>query len=326
MKVNRFALFTGFVLAVNLLVIMWGAYVRATGSGAGCGSHWPSCNGEIIPQSPQTATVIEFTHRLSSGLAFVLVAVLLVWAWRRFPKGSPTRSVALLSMIFIISEALVGAALVLFKWVAGDTSTARVIVMALHLLNTLLLLGALTLVLWHSSGGRRLRFNTHNVAFWTLLAAVIAVSILAVSGAITALGDTLFPVASLREGIQQDFASTANFMVRLRVFHPILAILTGTFIFVLSLLMGMFYPQRWVRRFAGTLIGLFLLQLTAGLINLGLRAPVWMQLVHLLLADLVWIFLVFLSASVLSQPGVGETGETMELKDHAYTQRVDERG
>jgi len=250
----------------------------------------------------------------------------LVWAWRRFPKGSPTRSMSLLSMVFILTEALVGAALVLFKWVAGDTSTARVIVMALHLLNTFLLLGALTLVLWYGSGGRRLRFNPRDLAFWTLLAAASAVSILGVSGAITALGDTLFTVATLQEGIQQDFSSSAHFILRLRVFHPILAILTGTFIFVLSLLMGMFYPRLRVRRFAGTLIGLFLLQLAAGLTNLVLKAPVWMQLVHLLLADLVWICLVFLSASVLSLPGPGESGETMELKDHAYTQRVDERG
>ncbi len=40
------------VLLWNVLVALWGAYVRATGSGAGCGSHWPTCNGEILPRAP----------------------------------------------------------------------------------------------------------------------------------------------------------------------------------------------------------------------------------------------------------------------------------
>jgi heme A synthase len=94
-------------------VILWGAFVRATGSGAGCGSHWPLCNGELVPRAPQVETVIEFIHRATSGLAFLLVLGLFVLAWRVYPKGDLVRRAAALSFLFIVTEALVGAGLVL---------------------------------------------------------------------------------------------------------------------------------------------------------------------------------------------------------------------
>ncbi|MFN8454080.1 MAG: COX15/CtaA family protein [Anaerolineae bacterium] len=72
-KLDRFAKYVWTVLAYNLAVILWGAFVRASGSGAGCGSHWPLCNGEVIPRTPQMETLVEFTHRLTSGLALLLV-------------------------------------------------------------------------------------------------------------------------------------------------------------------------------------------------------------------------------------------------------------
>src|SRR5215470_12384698 len=115
MKLDRFAKYTWFALAFNLLVIVWGAYVRASGSGAGCGSHWPSCNGEVVPLRPGAATLVEYSHRVSSGLVLVLVAALVVWAFLAVPKGHPLRRGAVLSLVFTLSEAAVGAGLVLFK-------------------------------------------------------------------------------------------------------------------------------------------------------------------------------------------------------------------
>lgn len=142
------------VLAFNLAVVLWGAYVRATGSGAGCGSHWPLCNGEVIPRALEVETQIEFAHRLSSGLALLLVIGLFVGAMRLYPRGHVVRSGAGLSLLFIITEALVGAALVLFSWVAQDASLGRVISVAFHLINTFLLLATITLTAWWSSGGK----------------------------------------------------------------------------------------------------------------------------------------------------------------------------
>ena len=157
----NFPKFAWFVVVFNIIVILWGAVVRATGSGAGCGSHWPTCNGEIIPPSHQIETLIEFTHRLTSGIAFLLVLGLLIWAWKIYPKGHQVRKASFAAMIFIISESLVGAGLVLFEWVAGNISTARVIVMGVHLLNTHLLLAALTIVAWLASGGGEIKIKVY---------------------------------------------------------------------------------------------------------------------------------------------------------------------
>jgi heme A synthase len=292
---TRFAKYAYAVLVFNLGVILWGAFVRATGSGAGCGSHWPTCNGEVLPRAPQIETIIEFVHRLTSGLAFLLVLGLLVWALRSYPKGHRVRSGAWLSFVFIITEALVGAGLVLFEWVAHDQSLGRVISMGVHLLNTFLLLAALSATAWWAHGGERIHFKGHGVGVWLFASAFVLLMLLGVSGAVTALGDTLFPAGSLAEGVAADFEPTAHFLVRLRVWHPVIAILVGLYVTFLAGLIAMFRVTPVIRRWCAVLFGLFVVQLIAGVVNLLLLAPVWMQLVHLLLADLVWISLVFLA-------------------------------
>jgi len=297
MLLNRFAKYAWAVLVFNLGVILWGAFVRASGSGAGCGSHWPLCNGEVLPRSPRVETVIEFAHRMSSGLAFLLVLVLLIWAIRTYPKGHPVRLGSGLAMFFIITEALVGAGLVLFRWVAEDASTGRVISIAVHLVNTFFLLAALTLTAWWESGGERLHLRGQGAILWLFLFALFGVLALGVSGAITALGDTLFPSESLAAGVVQDFSPQAHFLIRLRVWHPLIAVIVGFYTLFLAGLVAMFRVTTRVRRIAGFLAVGFVLQLLAGLVNLVLLAPVWMQIVHLLLADLVWIGLVLLAAA-----------------------------
>lgn len=283
------------VLVFNLFVILWGAFVRATGSGAGCGSHWPLCNGVIVPRSPSAETMIELIHRLTSGLAFLFVVVLVIWVFRSVAAGQPARKTATWAMVFITTEALVGAGLVLFEWVAQDQSTGRVISMAVHLVNTFLLLGALTATAWFLSGGESLQLRGQGVGVWLFLAAFILLIVLGISGAVTALGDTLFPASSLQEGIEQDFQETAHFLVRMRAWHPVIAILVGLYTTFLAGLLAMFRVANHIRRLCAVLFGLFILQLIAGVINLVLLAPVWMQLVHLLLADLVWISLTMLA-------------------------------
>lgn len=297
MRLNRFSKFAWIVLFYNILVVLWGAYVRATGSGAGCGSHWPLCNGEVIPRAPQLETIIELTHRLTSGVAFLLVVGMLIWAFRKYPKAHIVRKGAGWSTFFIITEALVGAGLVLFEWVAHDASLGRVISMAVHLINTFLLLAALALTAWWASGGDQPNLKGHGVQTWLFGLGFLLMLVLGVSGAVTALGDTLFPSASLAEGLREDFSAEAHFLVRLRVWHPVIAILTGMYLLFLAGFIAMFRVNPTIRRLAAALAGLFVIQGMAGLINLALLAPVWMQLVHLLLADLVWLSLVLLAAA-----------------------------
>lgn len=284
----------------NLGVIVWGAYVRATGSGAGCGSHWPLCNGEVIPRAPSVETMIEFSHRITSGLALLLV-VAMVWMARRvFEKGHPARKGAWISLGVMIVEALLGAGLVLFGLVADDDSITRAVVMGLHLVNTLLLLGALTLAAWWASGGGAFRAAGNQGMEVVLGLGIVAMLVLGASGAITALGDTLFPVGSLREGIAMDFSPTAHILLRLRILHPVLAIATGVYLALAAGTAALFRPSPFVKKMALALVGLFLLQIALGFLNLYLLAPVWLQLLHLLVADLVWIALVLLSAGTLS--------------------------
>ena len=291
----RFSRYAWWTVAAILVVILWGALVRATGSGAGCGQHWPLCNGEIVPQAPATATIIEFTHRLTSGIAFLLVVGLFAWSRRAFPPGTRVRAAAGYSLLFIITEALIGAGLVTFGLVGENDSTLRAVYLAGHLLNTFLLLGALALTAYWA--GTPPPEETRRPSPWLLGAGLGAILVVGMTGAIAALGDTLFPAASLQEGLRADADPGSHVLVRLRVFHPVLAILAGMYISLM--VWGVERkkgPAARASRWGRALTGLVMLQLGVGVINLLLLAPTVLQLTHLLVADLLWISAVVFAA------------------------------
>lgn len=292
------AKFAWATLIVNVGVIVFGAYVRATGSGAGCGANWPSCNGEFIPSTFDDARAIEFTHRVTSGLALILVAVLVWRIWRAYPSGHRVRRGAAYSGVFIIGEALIGAVIVLYEWVADDASVARTAAVPLHLVNTLLLLGALTLTAWWVSGGGSLGFDRDRRFARRWVVGGVGVVLIAATGAITALADTLFPPESLIEGLREDFTGAEHFLTNLRVVHPIVAIAVGGYLVWLARRFGMTGRGRPASLAILVLVGA---QLVAGALNIALLTPVWLQLVHLLLADLVWVALVVFGAELLSE-------------------------
>lgn len=301
-RLPKFAVFAWAVLGYNLLVIVWGAYVRATGSGAGCGDHWPLCNGEIVPRAPQIATLIELSHRLTSGVALLLVVALAVWALFAYPRRHRVRRGAALSLLFILTEALVGAGLVLFQLVAENASMARALFMSVHLTNTFILIAVLSITAWWASGGAWWRWREGgrlNVAF---VVALLAMIVLGISGAVTALGDTLFPVSSFAEGWRQDFSPTAHVLIRLRILHPTIAVAVSAYLIALAVAAAAHRPDRKTKQLSAALIALIVVQIGAGLLNVALLAPVWLQLLHLLLADLNWIAVVLLAASALADP------------------------
>jgi cytochrome c oxidase assembly protein subunit 15 len=307
-RAASFFRFSAAVLAATLAVIVWGAYVRATGSGAGCGSHWPACNGEIIPRNPSTETLIEYTHRATSGVAFLLVLVQAILAFRVFPRGHGVRRAATAGLVLMITEALVGAGLVIFEMVAGNTQTARAFWMAAHLLNTFALLAALGLCTWRSRPAPA-RPDSAGVSLAPGFAPAVTVGLVtlllvAVTGAVVALGDTLFPAASLGEGLRQDFAAGAHLFVRLRVLHPVLAGLTALYLLVVTALIAARDPAGGLRRLATAASGLVLGQVVVGLANLVLLAPVALQLIHLLLADLLWLAVVVLASELRAHRSV----------------------
>lgn len=293
---DRLARYSWFTLGYNIAVILWGAFVRATGSGAGCGSHWPLCNGEVIPESPGTKMLVELTHRVTSGMALLLVVGLVVLAWRHRPKGHPARRAAALSMVLMLTEAAVGAGLVLFELVADNKSMARAMFMGVHLMNTFFLLGFLTLTAHFASGGAAYRWRGRAALGAGIgMAALIAAG---VSGAVAALGDTLFPATSLAEALRQDLSASSHLLIRLRLLHPVISATAGVIVGLLAARVLATRPE--LTRPAKRVTVLVFLQVVAGVTNVILLAPVWMQIVHLLLADLLWISAVLLGAQALA--------------------------
>ncbi len=298
---NRFAKYSWGVLGWNVLVIIWGAIVRATGSGAGCGNHWPSCNGQIIPTPERIQTVIEFTHRMMSGGALILVLILLIWGLRDYPKGSHQRIGVVGSAIIIIIEALLGAGLVVFHLVETNSSIFRAVAVSIHLLNTFILLAFLTLNAWWASGGKPISLKNQGPLLIKLAIGLAGVALIGMSGAITALGDTLFPSTSLAQTLAEQSAQGAHFLIRLRIYHPVIAIMVG--VYTLYLVRSLNEQNNdLTRKKLSMLVGaLIIVQWAAGISNVILLAPVWMQVVHLILADSVWISYVLLTGHTLSK-------------------------
>ncbi len=300
-KISKYGKYAWFVLAYNILVIIWGVFLRASKSGDGCGQHWLTCNGEVIPSAPELKTVIEFSHRLTSGLAFFLVLILFIWAFRKFNKGSAIRKTALISFIFIITEALVGAGLVLTGNTAETLTAARPFWMIGHLINTFVLLAFLTMTAWFASGGKTFDFKVQTKILVLMVLGFLGILSIGMSGSVAALSSMLFPANSLAEGLRQDFSTTSNILLRLRVSHPILSVSVGIYlVFLAGWLKSKAVENYSVKRFANVLSGLIIIQFMSGIITLLTLAPIVMQIIHLFLADAVWVSFVLLCACVLA--------------------------
>ena len=311
---RAFTTYAWLCLAYLVGVILFGAWVRISGSGAGCGSHWPTCNGDLIPTDPNTKTIVEYTHRLTSGLCGIIGLVLIGWAVKLRGFKDRVSVAAYVTMFFILVEGAIGAKLVLSELVADNASTSRAVVISLHLVNTLALAGSAALVAWWSQASVRARQAKSSLPTWVKVWGVgmlVALVVTSMTGAITALGDTLFPTqAVLGEGLLTkvtDEMSTANhFLVRLRIVHPVVAILTAAGSLALgSQLLGR-ATRPWVRRLAVIMMAFVGVQTLMGFMNIALAAPGWMQIIHLLVAQGVWVSMVLLVERVVSH-GAGAT-------------------
>lgn len=293
------------VLAYFIAVILWGTLVRATGSGAGCGGHWPLCNGVVVQHAASMSTMIEYIHRLMSGFAFFPVVALLVWTLRTTPRGHLARRAAAASVALTAVEAILGALLVKLGYTADSPAPGRPAFLALHLTNTLLLLAALTLTAHLLS--RRTSYLRDNVRFKTPLSAVACVVVVlavGVTGSLAALGDTLFPASSLSRALAEDFSPTSGWLVHWRWLHPAFAFVAS--IFLIWLLVhaaqrhdgapepvGGYWDNR---RLSGLVLSLLACVYTLGVLDVVLLAPLWIQVAHLLAADSLWTALVVLAA------------------------------
>jgi cytochrome c oxidase assembly protein subunit 15 len=284
------------VLAYNVLVVLLGAVVRATSSGAGCGDHWPLCNGVVVQTNPRLATWIELAHRMTSGVTVIAVILLLLWTFRSTVAGHLARVTTIAAAVLTLNEAVLGALLVVLRLTADNRSAARGVYLSLHLANTLLLLGALTLSAHFLS--RRKAFTRKTVRYTQLplsITGLAATLVVGVSGSLAALGDTLFPATSVRAAFAQDFSRTSSWLLRLRFLHPVTSVIAGAFICWL-LVRSMSRPSE--RRLSLVVLLLLALQYALGIADVALLAPVWMQIIHLLGADLLWISLTVLAARI----------------------------
>lgn len=291
------------VLGCNVAVVLEGAAVRSTGSGAGCGDHWPLCNGTVVQHHPNLATLIEFTHRSISGIALIALIALVVWVFRTTVKGHMARALSVTSLVLILNEALLGALLVLLGKTAHDQSASRGVYLAIHFANTLLLLGAITLTAHFLS--RRVGFMRGTVELRSskvAMTGIICLLFVGVAGSLAALGDTLYPAASLREAVLQDFGLAGrnmSWLIRLRWIHPASSFVAG--LFLLWLVANGLRTQA-NQRLSLSVVFLLGLQYALGVADVVLLAPTWMQILHLLGADMLWIAVVVLSARLCLRP------------------------
>lgn len=291
----------------NCLVILFGAIVRITGSGAGCGQHWPTCHGEVLHLPQTIETVIELSHRTTSGLDLLLCIFVLALTFRSFGPGHMARKGALASLFWMITEALVGARLVISELVGMNDTLPRALVMMIHLLNTSLLTSAILVTIYCAKveSPHFGNWRSQNALFaWVCIALTLVVS---ATGAVTALGDTVYPVAEqgvdLASRWDEVRSSQAHFLKRVRMIHPALAIaLSAICGWLLVKLYDRIDPNDKTRRWVKASLAVMVLQILLGLINIALSAPGWMQVLHLASALALWSSLTLVALGSSERP------------------------
>jgi cytochrome c oxidase assembly protein subunit 15 len=282
--------YAALVLGFMVIVILEGAVVRATGSGAGCGPHWPLCNGVVIPVHPRIATIIEFAHRSLTGILSTLVITLGLWTFFARSKGDPARRAMAWTLILLLVEALLGAVLVLGGYVERNASNARVFVQAIHFTNTMLLLAALTLTWWWL-GDRDEAFDVPPEGRAIAWIAIVASMVAGAAGSVAAIADTIFPSPTFMTALQQDFASSAPLLIRMRWIHPASALI--------AFACALWFMARVRTQPARWFAALMAVQIVLGAMDVILLAPLWLQVAHLAVADAIWAALVVACSQML---------------------------
>jgi len=287
--------------AYTLLAILWGYFLRISESGDGCGTDWPLCLGAAVPTAPEFSTLVELSHRLSSGLVLILAFILAVAAFRAFPRGHALRFGAGAVLLFTVTEALFGAILVVFGWVAGDVSLGRIIIRPFHVTNTFLLMAALALTVWWAIRGVSEASWPTREERRPLLLPILGVLALAWTGSWTGLAVTAFPAETFGEGVAQ-YSEPGHFLIYLRLSHPIIALLVIAVLLRFAQktrALAAAADDRALGRLAIALGALAAVQLVAGPLTIVAGNPVWMRLTHLLLADLLWVVVIAAAAARL---------------------------
>lgn len=300
---SRVLLMAWITLGITVATIVMGAVVRATHSGDGCGPNWPTCEGTLVlPGTGERAQLIEFSHRAISGVSLIAVIVLAVMVFRAYVSGHPARKAVLWSVGLLIVEALIGAVIVIYGWVAEDRSAARQISVPLHLVNTFLLTAAMTYTIWVIDGYARPQLKAVPRRTRALLGLSFGLLLVAATGATTSLADTLFAAESVSEGIGQDFDRESALIVELRILHPIVAIGAGVLIawFIWRHLDELEDGGHALA--ARVVVFGIAVQATLGFVHIALLTPIVTGLIHLFIAQALWIAFVWVALALLESP------------------------
>lgn len=292
------------LLIYTLLVILWGAWVRISHSGDGCGDTWPLCNGQLIPEAQQGKTWVEYGHRLMSGI-YGFVVIYFWWAARKlYPVGHFARKAALATLIFMITEALLGAKLVLFGLVTNNDTPYRAFVMALHQINSFMLTGAVSLAFAAATISAELPAPSKEDRYYKYMPWLIVV--IGITGAWASLSNSLFPTDNLWQGFMDDFSNQSHFLIRLRGLHPFFALIGGGGLALFFWLKAQTAESILLERRSYQMSLTLVTAIVFGILTLLLHAPVWMKIVHLALAHTVWVLLLQWVFFVRSQkPNLG---------------------
>ena len=274
-------------LTTSILSILAGAIVRATGSGDGCGASWPTCNGRVIPSLETSSEIIEFSHRSISGVLLIVTLLLFV---KSKDQHTPLLHKKIINYLtfFVLLEAAIGAVIVIYEWVGLNSSLPRIIAVPLHLVNTFALLGFYTLIFYllRESENKLSNFFDKRIKI-----AFVLFFLTGATGSVTALADVLFPSASFVEGFIEDFDSTSEILTRLRILHPFVSTILSIFLFSES--------NRFKKEFeidSSIIKVLVIVGVILGVLNVVSNIILPLSILHLLLADLLWITYVYKTA------------------------------
>lgn len=282
----RLLFYTKLGLVLSVLSILAGAFVRATGSGDGCGATWPTCKGRIIPSLSDTSEIIEFSHRGISGILLIVTLYIFVNS-RKLEKGSIARRAANYLTFFVLFEALIGAVIVIFEWVGLNSSLPRIVAVPIHLVNTFGLLASYVILF------KILENKMDSIKnLWDRNFIIISILFLltGATGSITALADVLYPSASFIEGFLDDFDRTSEVLTRLRIFHPIVSTILSIALYIES--------KQLQKRFdinTNFLKFLIFSAVFLGVANVLSNIVLFLSIFHLALADLLWITYIYVS-------------------------------
>ncbi len=277
-------------LFLSIASILAGAFVRATGSGDGCGATWPTCKGRIIPALSDTSELIEFSHRSVSGVLLIVTVIIFIKS-RKFQKDSLVRTVTNYLTFFVIFEALIGAVIVIFEWVGLNSSLPRIIAVPIHLVNTFGLLGCYA-ILYKILDKNIEEINSMFNKNFIFISSLFLLS--GATGSIAALADVLFPSASFIEGFLADFDRTSEVLTRLRILHPIVSSTLSLVLYFYSIRINKKYNIR-----VKPLQTLIFVAVLLGFLNVLSNIILPLSILHLAIADFLWISYIYVSIDIV---------------------------